>query len=295
MVGRAHPPDEQELSSEDAVAIFMGHGVHQEARIGYCNLNRGLVISLLQSPNCIAVLLDKDDKPQLVERNLQRLSEEIDFDSTDWDTEISRAFTRLNQLLERSTGDDLLQQKEIRTLLQDMIEGRIEVLRPRSVMKGVEVYPEASHRLSSSDEEVSRTLSDLENAGVIVAKTYGRKIQCRKCGSSEIHVLLSCPSCGSVDLYKVYQIFCPHCGKRAQTVIVDDLLEVSCQHCKKSIDVASLNVLDVELLCNSCSTASADPRIVLDCAACSARLDKVDILGGTGLAYYPKIQLSKDE
>ncbi|TFG09408.1 hypothetical protein EU538_05150 [Candidatus Thorarchaeota archaeon] len=295
MVGRSYPPDEKELSSEDAVAIFMGHGVHQESRIGYCNLNRGLVISLMQPPNCIAVLLDNGDEPQLVERNLQRLSEEVNFNSTDWDTEISRAFARLNELLERSTGDELLQQKDIRTLLQDMMEGRLKALQPRNVLMGVDVYPEASKRLVGSDEEVARTLRDLENAGVIVAKTYGRKIQCRKCGSSEVRLLLSCPNCGSVDLYKVYQLFCPHCGKRTQTVIVDDMREVSCQHCKKSIDVASLNVLDVELLCNSCSTASADPKIVLDCAACGARLDKVDILGGTGLAYYTKMKLNEEE
>ncbi|MFW9800534.1 MAG: hypothetical protein ACFFD9_08860, partial [Candidatus Thorarchaeota archaeon] len=77
MVGRAFPEDDP-LTSEEALSIFMGHGVNQEAPVGYTKLRRGLVISFLQTPNCIALLLEDEEDSTVVERNLRRLVREMD-------------------------------------------------------------------------------------------------------------------------------------------------------------------------------------------------------------------------
>ena len=141
--------------------------------------------------------------------------------------------------------------------------------------------------LGQNREEVVRTLKDLEREGVIIPKTYGRKIECRQCGSSEVKVTLLCPSCEKDDLHKVYTAFCPKCSSQFQTVLVDDLTEVTCLKCKAEVKVSELSITDVEPLCNSCGMATDDPKIILTCSMCNKRLKGADLLSGTGLAYVP--------
>ena len=50
MVGRAYP-ETAALTSEEALIIFMGHGVNQEAEVGYSKPQIGLVISYMKPPN----------------------------------------------------------------------------------------------------------------------------------------------------------------------------------------------------------------------------------------------------
>ncbi|MCK4483878.1 MAG: hypothetical protein KAU89_03570, partial [Candidatus Thorarchaeota archaeon] len=66
------------------------------------------------------------------------------------------------------------------------------------------------------------------------------------------------------------------------------LSEVLCQHCKTPIKVDELAVMAVELLCNKCGTASDEPKVLLVCNVCGRHLKGIDLLSGTGLAYYPK-------
>jgi len=285
-VGRSYPESDP-LKSEEALVIFMGHGVHQEAKVGYTKLPRGLIISYLENPNCIAVLLDDDDDPTVVERNLLRLVTRINFNSSNWDDEITRAFLILQELIVETSGDELLTDPHVRRLLEDMNEGRTSALMPRHVMRAVAKYPKASEYLGPDDEEVARLLKDLERAGQLVPKTYGRRVECRQCGGSEFRLGLTCPSCGSEDIYKVYLVFCPKCGNQTQTVLVDDLVEVKCQRCKQPAKVSDLTVIDVELLCKGCGQATSDPKIIFFCSDCGKRINNTDLLGGTGLAYYP--------
>ncbi|MFW9921143.1 MAG: hypothetical protein ACFFED_16190, partial [Candidatus Thorarchaeota archaeon] len=169
----------------------------------------------------------------------------------------------------------------------DMYEGRVVSIRPQHVLVATDKYPEASSYLGLNREEVIRILEDLESEGILIPRTYGRRIECRQCGSSELKVTLQCPKCFSEELYKVYTLFCPLCSDQFQSVIVDEVTEVTCQKCKKPVKVSELAVMDVEPLCNSCGTASADPRIVLTCAVCNKQLKGADLLAGTGLAYVP--------
>ncbi len=287
MVGRAYP-EEEELTGEEALVIFMGHGVNQEAQLGYTKMKRGLVVSYLETPNCIAVLLDDDDDPLVVERNLVRLVSEINFNAEDWDNEIRHAYERLKELLQETRGKELLSDSGIQRMVKDMVKGRLIAIKPKHVMRGIIRYPEAADYLGQDVEEVTRKLKDLDNEGVIVPKTFGRRIECTQCGSSEVNVNLLCPKCDSSDLHKVYTAYCPQCSEQFQTVIVDDLSEVLCQHCKTPIKVDELAVMDVEPLCNKCGTASSEPKISLSCNVCGKRLKGIDLLGGTGLAYYPR-------
>jgi hypothetical protein len=292
LVGRASP-DGFALTGDEALAVFLGHGVNQEARIGYTNLGRGLVVSLMEAPNCIGVLLDKDEDPQVVERNLVRVAKDIDFNSEDWDTEIQAAFDGLRRLMRSSTYDELLARPEVRRMIDDLVEGRLDALHPRHILRAASTYPAAANYLGSDHEENERTLRDLAAAGLLVPRTYGRRVQCRQCGSSELEVSLTCPSCDSKNLYKVYAVYCSHCGNRTQALIPDDLTEVCCQYCKTPMRVSDLAVLDVEILCQECGRASPDPRIALTCTVCGRRLGNVDILGGTGLSYTSKIDSRK--
>ncbi|TFG11534.1 hypothetical protein EU537_12105 [Candidatus Thorarchaeota archaeon] len=286
LVGRTYPPD-ADLSSEEALTIFMSHGVKQKADVGYTKLKRGLFISFMEEPNCIAVLLDEDEDQGAVERNLLRLVPRINFSSREWDKEIKKAFEGLEDLLDKKTGESLLKNPAIKNMLEDMYQERVDAIKPQHILSGVAKYPIASQYLGESREEIIRTLEDLEQEGVLVAKTFGRKVQCQQCGSSEILIDLVCPSCSSDDIHKVYTLFCPHCHGQFQAVIPDDLAKIACQKCQKSVNVSELAVSDVELLCMACHSASDEPRIKADCAVCGNELKPIDLLGGTGLAYYP--------
>ncbi|MHA1215965.1 MAG: hypothetical protein ACTSPX_01395 [Candidatus Thorarchaeota archaeon] len=284
MVGRSCP-EGASLSTEEALRIFMGHGINQEAKIGYTNLGRGLVVSILIPPNCIAILLNENEDPQVVERNLLRLVEEMNLNSSEWESELSRAFDRLNALLRESSKDEILARDDVRRLVNDMMDGRIESIEPVHVLRQTDRYPVAAQYLSGDDEEVARTLRDLESTGILVAKSHGRKLTCTRCSSTEVVVGLACPNCNSTDLYKIYRLHCPNCGQVTQSVIVDNMEEISCQHCKAAIPVQDLRVLGIEMLCNSCSTATPDPLITLTCASCGKCFSSLDILSGTGLAF----------
>ena len=174
MVGRAYPEDE-ELKGEEALVIFMGHGVNQEAQLGYTKMKRGLVVSYLETPNCIAVLLDDDDAPLVVERNLVRLVNEINFNAEDWDNEIKHAYERLKELLQDTRGRELLSDPGIQRMVKDMVDGRLTEIKPKHVMRGIIKYPEAADYLGQDVEEVTRKLKDLDNEGIIVPKTFGRR------------------------------------------------------------------------------------------------------------------------
>ncbi|MHA2205203.1 MAG: TackOD1 domain-containing metal-binding protein [Candidatus Thorarchaeota archaeon] len=286
-IGRTFP-EGITLSGEEALIIFMGHGVKQEAKVGYTKLPIGLIVSYMEPPNCIAVLLDDDDDSAVVERNLLRLIPHINFSSDTWDTEIKKAYDGLIELIQETSGESLLSAPKIHRLIYDMDAGRVDVIKPRHVLSSVDKYPEAAEYLGQNPEEVVRILEDLEKEGVIFPKTFGRRIECRQCGSSEVAVTLLCPKCESDDLYKVYTVFCPLCSEQFQTVLVDELREVRCQKCHDPVKVADLSVVTVEPLCNACGTASNDPKIVLTCAVCDKQLQAADLLAGTGLAYYPE-------
>ncbi|MBS3794858.1 MAG: hypothetical protein KGY80_08175 [Candidatus Thorarchaeota archaeon] len=285
MVGRSYPGDTR-LTSEEAVTIFMGHGSDMQAEIGYTKIPKGLVISYMEQPNCIAVLLDKDDESSIVERNLQRVVSEIDFNSESWENEIKHAFERLEELIQESTGNELLSKPEVRQLIVDMGRNRVGPIKPKQSLKVLTHYPTAKDYLGSGHEEVERTLQDLEEEGLIVGKTFGRTIECQQCGSSQVELVLRCPDCGSASLHKVYTVFCPKCSNRFHTVVDDEISEVKCQKCKEAIPVGELQILDVEPLCNECGKVTNKPKIGLACAKCGKDFEITDFLGGTAVAYH---------
>jgi hypothetical protein len=285
MVGRSFP-EEEPLTGEEALSIFMGHGVNQEAKMGYTKLGRGLIISYMQAPNCIAVLLSPGEESGIVERNLQRLVKDIDMNADDWDAELTSAFSKLLVLIKEFSGPDLLDNPGVSKLVQDMHSGRLGPLAPRHILEGTVKYPNAIDYLGQDQEETRMILTDLVDAGILVPKTYGRRVQCRQCGGEDVEITLLCPNCGSKKLHKVYTVHCPWCREQTPIVIEDHLTKVKCVQCKADMEVSDLNVLHVEPLCQDCGTASNEPRIAFACATCGKSLDAVDLLGGTGLAYY---------
>ncbi|MFW9787463.1 MAG: hypothetical protein ACFFE2_01055 [Candidatus Thorarchaeota archaeon] len=286
-VGRSFP-EEGALTSEEALIVFMGHGVNREAEVGYSKLTRGLIISYMKPPNCIAILLDDNDNTPAIERNLLRLVKYIDFNSDKWDAELERAFQLLNELIDETSGASLLTNPGVKKLVEDMSSNRVTSLKPKHVLRASVRYPEAHDYLGSDDDEVVRMLKDLDDENVLESRTYGRRVVCRQCGDSDLTVELLCPNCDSNDIHKVYTLFCPKCSNQFHAVLVDDIAEVTCLNCKEPVKVGELAILDVEPLCNKCGTASSDPRIVFRCATCGKHLRGADLLAGTGLAYYRK-------
>jgi hypothetical protein len=285
MVGRSYP-EVAPLSVEEAVTIFMGHGANMEISVGYSKIQSGVVVSYMRPPNCIAVLLGEEDNGAIIERNLLRLAPTIDFDSDHWDKELEKAFHGLEDLISETSGEELLLNPHVKQLVGDMMSNRIASIIPEHVMKATVRYPGAHEYLGSDDEEIVRLLRDLEDEEVLESRTYGRRVECRQCGDSDLTIELLCPSCDSSDLHKVYTVFCPKCSNQFQAVLVDDLAEVTCMICKQPVKVSELSVVDVEPLCNACGTASNDPKIVFKCATCGKQLKGADLLSGTGLAYY---------
>ncbi|MBN2228468.1 MAG: hypothetical protein JW779_02670 [Candidatus Thorarchaeota archaeon] len=288
MVGRSYP-EAAPLTSEEAVTVFMGHGVNQETEIGYSKIQSGLVISYMRPPNCLVVLLEQGENSASIERNLLRLAPTIDFDSDNWDKELEKAFHGLKDLITETSGEELLLNPSVKMLVGDMMSGRLQKIIPKHVLKATVRYPEAHQYLGNDDDEVSRLLRDLEDEEVLESRTFGRKVECRQCGNSDLLVELQCPTCYSSDIHKVYTVFCPKCSNQFHAVIVDDLAEVTCVNCKQPVKVNELAVIDVEPLCNACGTASNDPKIVFRCATCGKQLKGADLLSGTGLAYYFRV------
>jgi hypothetical protein len=286
-VGRSYPETDT-LSGEEALIIFMGHGVNREAEVGYSKLPRGLVISYMKPPNCIAILLEEEENATAIERNLLRLVKYIDFNSDKWDNELQRAFELLHELIDETSGAELLTNPGVKKLVEDMFNKRVYSIKPKHVLRASVRYPEAYDYLGTDDDEVIRMLKDLEDENILESRTFGRRIECRQCGDSNLTVELLCPHCDSNDIHKVYTLFCPKCSNQFHAVLVDDIAEVTCLNCKQPIKVGELAILDVEQLCNKCGTASTDPRIVFRCATCGKHLRGSDLLAGTGLAYYPK-------
>ncbi|MCK5389527.1 MAG: hypothetical protein KAJ36_03505, partial [Candidatus Thorarchaeota archaeon] len=161
MVGRSYP-ESTTLSGEEAVTIFMGHGVNLETEVGYSKIQSGLVISFMRAPNCLGVLLNEGDNSSAVERNLRRLIPHVDFNSDSWDKELEKAFLVLHDLMDETSGKELLLNPGVKQLVGDLIEKRIESVKPIHVMKATVRYPEAYDALGNDDEEVSRLLKDLE-------------------------------------------------------------------------------------------------------------------------------------
>lgn len=285
MVGRAYP-QMSVLSSEEAVTVFMGHGVNQETEIGYSKIQSGLVISYMRPPNCIGVLVSENENTAIIERNLLRLVPRIDFDSDHWDKELKRAFSVLQDLINETSGEELLLNPGVKRLVGDMMSKRLDSIIPKHVMKATLRYPQAYDYLGNDNDEVIRLLKDLEDEEVLESRTFGRKVECRQCGDSDLAIELLCPICQSSDLHKVYTLFCPKCNNQFQAVLMDDLAEVKCTSCKQAVKVSELSVIDVEPLCGKCGTASNDPKIVFKCATCGKQLQGADLLAGTGLAYY---------
>ena len=288
MVGRSYP-ETAILSSEEAVTIFMGHGANMEISIGYSKIISGVVVSYMRPPNCIAVLLEEGENGTIIERNLLRLAPTIDFDSDMWGKELEKAFHGLRDLINETTGEELLLNPNVKHLVGDMMNGRVKMISPRHVLKATVRYPNAHDYLGDDDDEVARLLRDLEDEEVLESRTYGRKVECRQCGDSDLTIELLCPTCDSGDIHKVYTVFCPKCSSHFHTVLVDDLADVTCMICKKPVKVSELSVIDVEPLCNTCGTASNDPKIVFKCATCGKQLKGADLLSGTGLAYYFRV------
>lgn len=266
----------------------MGHGVNRESDVGYSKLQRGLFISYMKPPNCIAIHLNEGENTAIIERNLLRLVKYIDFNSDTWDTELQRAFEVLNELIDETSGAELLTNPGVKKLVDDMALKRVSSLIPKHVLRASVRYPDARDYFGTDDDEVVRMLKDLDDENVLESRTYGRRIECRQCGDSDLTVELLCPKCDSKDLHKVYTLFCPKCSNQFHAVLVDDIAEVTCLNCKEPVKVADLAILDVEPLCNQCGTASNDPKIVFRCATCGKHLQGADLLAGTGLAYYPK-------
>lgn len=287
MVGRSYP-ETAALTGEEALIIFMGHGVNQEAEIGYSKPQIGLIISYMKPPNCIAILTNEGENTNTIERNLLRLVKYIDFNSDSWDTELQRAFELLHELIDETSGAELFTNPAVKKLVEDMSKDRVPPITPKHVLRASVRYPAAQDYFGSDDEEVVRMLKDLEDENVLESRTFGRRVECRQCGDSDLIIELLCPHCDSNEIHKVYTLFCPKCSNQFHAVLADDLAEVACLSCKEPIKVGELAILDVEPLCNRCGTASNDPRIVFRCATCGKHLRGADLLSGTGLAYYPK-------
>ena len=287
MVGRSYP-ETAALTSEEALIIFMGHGVNQEAEIGYSKPQIGLIISYMKPPNCIAVLLGPNENTTVVERNLLRLAPHINFDSDSWDTELHKAYDLLHELINETSGPELLSNPSVKRLVEDMSKDRVPAIKPTHILRARVRYPDVNDYFGSDDDEVVRILKDLEDEEVLESRTFGRRVECRQCGDSDLTIELLCPNCESNDIHKVYTLFCPKCSNQFHAVLADDIADVTCLACKEPVKVGELAILDVEPLCNKCGTASNDPKIVFRCATCSKHLRGADLLSGTGLAYYPK-------
>lgn len=171
------------------------------------------------------------------------------------------------------TGQALSHGAEIAGLIQQMMEGKIEEIRPVidvSRESGIS-YPQVEAILDKPADEVTGILSTLAAENILTARFYDRLIFCPACNSMNLRPSIRCPKCASGNVARgriIEHMLCGRNGIEEEFVVAGKYI---CPHCNKALKFLGTDYrsLGVNYKCHNCGVLSSDIGMKWQCLKCS--------------------------
>ncbi len=161
------------------------------------------------------------------------------------------------------------------SLLDFFSKGAIQELRPTSDEQYGVRYIEIENLTKVEPRNVPALLERLAARGVLLRRTYERKIVCEICNSKNLSPRYECTTCKSTNLERervIEHVTCGHSGSDGEFGRRGDLLV--CPHCdgefRSSGPEANLKVSEIIYSCQDCGASTRQPGIYFHCAGCDA-------------------------
>jgi hypothetical protein len=179
---------------------------------------------------------------------------------------------------------DVEGEKEGGSLLDFFSKGAIQELRPTSDAQYGARYIEIENLTKVEPRNVPALLERLAARGVLLRRTYERRIACEICNSTNLSPRYECTTCKSTNLERervVEHVTCGHSGSDSDFVRRGELLV--CPHCdgefQSSGPEVHVRAAEIVYSCQDCGAGTRLPGIYFHCAGCGA------ILPSNGVAF----------
>jgi len=173
------------------------------------------------------------------------------------------------------SGKGVESPKEGGSLLDFFSKGAIQELRPTSDAQYGVRYIEIENLTKVEPRNVPALLERLAARGVLLRRTYERKIVCEICNSKDLSPRYECTTCKSTNLERervIEHVTCGHSGFDGEFGRRGDLLV--CPHCdgdfRSSGPEVNLKVSEIIYSCQDCGARTRQPGIFFHCAGCDA-------------------------
>jgi len=171
------------------------------------------------------------------------------------------------------TGQVVSHEEAVAGLIRQMIEGKIEEIRPvidSSRISGVS-YPQVEPLLGKPADDVIRILESLAAENILTARFYDRVIFCPVCNSMNLRPSVRCPKCASSNIARGRVIEHMVCGKNG---LEEEFLvggNYICPHCNKPLKFLGTDYrsLGVNYKCRNCGVLSSEIGLKWQCLKCS--------------------------
>ncbi len=171
------------------------------------------------------------------------------------------------------TGRALFHEVAVLGLIKQMMEGKIEEIRPvidSSRESGVS-YPQVESVLDKPAEEVIRILESLAAENILAARFYDRLIFCPVCNSMNLRPSIRCPKCASGNVARgriIEHMVCGRNGLEEEFIVGGKYI---CPHCNKPLKFLGTDYrsLGVNYKCHNCGVLSAEIGFKWQCLKCS--------------------------
>lgn len=161
------------------------------------------------------------------------------------------------------------------SLLDFFSKGAIQELRPvRDAQYGVR-YIEIENLTKVEPRNVPALLERLAARGVLLRRTYERRIVCEVCNSSDLSPRYECTTCRSNNLERervIEHVSCGHSGPTGMFERRSDMLV--CPHCGVEFGSSGPEVNpragEVVYSCQDCGASTRQPGVFFHCGGCGA-------------------------
>jgi hypothetical protein len=171
------------------------------------------------------------------------------------------------------TGKVVSHEEAVAGLIRQMIEGKIEEIRPviDSLRASGVSYPQVESMLGKQPDDVIKILESLAAENILTARFYDRVIFCPVCNSMNLRPSVRCPKCASSNIARGRIIEHMVCGKNG---LEEEFLvggKYVCPYCNKPLKFLGTDYrsLGVNYKCRNCGVLSGDIGLKWQCLKCS--------------------------
>jgi len=171
------------------------------------------------------------------------------------------------------TGRAVSQEDGIADLIKQMMDGKIEEIRPVidiSRDSGVS-YPQVEPMLGKPPGEVIKVLESLAAENILSSRFYDRLIFCPICNSMNLRPSIRCPKCASGNIDKgriIEHLVCGKNGLEEEFIVGGKYI---CPRCRKPFKFLGTDYrsLGVSYICHNCGVLSSEIGLKWQCLKCS--------------------------